>query len=755
LWLVVATSGLPGQAQTFALSSADVADSAALARSMPRLAAEVLAAYRDANRERFLANVFRLQILTGRYDDAAASLAEGRRLRASRPNAPPQARAAHVQYAIYVAARRRAATGRGFAAAFAESFRAEFGTLDDATAALVARAILVSASTVAGDLWWATPDQTGKTTVSLEDALTLLGVYAAVDAYRAFAGMPAPLVAQDEARRYVITRNVAVPTPDGATVCAIVVRPRAAEARLPALLQFTIYADSVASVREALRAAAHGYAGVTGFTRGKACSPDRIVPYVHDGADAAALIDWIAAQPWSDGRVGMHGGSYSGFTAWAAAKHMPRPLRAIMVGAPVAPAIDVPMEGNVFWNFVYPWPFYTTNDRWLDDATYNDRPRWDRLYREWYRTGRPYRELDRIDGTANPVFAEWLAHPTVDGYWAAMIPQGGEYARITIPVLQTAGYFYGGPGGAAYYFLEHHRHNPRAEHYLLVGPYDHLQAQRGVVTPLGDTATFIAGYEIDPVARIDIVADLRYQWFDYALRGGTKPAMLQDRVNYQLMGADVWKHAPSIAAASNGRLRLYLSPGRPGAPHGLRATPAASTAFIEHTVDLADRSDVDARSGGGIVSRTIDTSTGITLVSEPLDQETELTGLLSGRLELVANKRDFDFTVALYELTPGGEYYQLPPYTSRASHVASVRDRRLLTPGTRERLDFASNLRMMGRRAAAGSRLVMVLGVVKNPRQQINYGTGKDVSDESVADAGEPLTIRWFGSSYIDVPIRR
>ncbi len=143
------------------------------------------------------------------------------------------------------------------------------------------------------------------------------------------------------------------------------------------------------------------------------------------------------------------------------------------------------------------------------------------------------------------------------------------------------------------------------------------------------------------------------------------------------------------------------------------------------------------------------------LVSDLLDRASEVTGLLSGHLELVANKKDFDFGIALYELSTVGQYYQLQAYTSRASHVASVSDRWLLTPGKRERLDFASNLRMMSRRVGAGSRLVMVLSVVKNPRQQINYGTGKDVNDESVADAGEPLTIRWFGGSYIDVPIWR
>ena len=95
-----------------------------------------------------------------------------------------------------------------------------------------------------------------------------------------------------------------------------------------------------------------------------------------------------------------------------------------------------------------------------------------------------------------------------------MIPYGREFAGISIPVLQTAGYYFGGPGAALHYFTQHYRYNPRAEHYLLIGPYDHFQAQRGVVSALGDTVTMLAGYQTDPAAWIDIVADLRYQWFD-------------------------------------------------------------------------------------------------------------------------------------------------------------------------------------------------------------------------------------------------
>jgi uncharacterized protein len=736
-------------AQTFQLSATDLADSAAMTRSMPRLAADVLAEYRDSNRDRFLDNVFGLQMLSGAYEDALASLIE---LRSALANAPPHVRAARVQYEVLARARIMEQNGQLFRDAFSEVFRETFVTLDDESAAWAARAFLVSAGAAANDLLWATPDQTGQNTVSLDAALTLLHVYKAVDAYRAFASLPPALVAEDDARRYSIQADVQVATPDGATVCALIVRPRQSSARLPALLQFTIYADSVAPLREALLAAAHGYLGVIGYTRGKVCSPDRPVPYVHDGSDAAALIDWIATQAWSDGRVGMYGGSYSGFTAWAAAKHMPPALRAIMVGAPVGPGIDVPMEGNISWNFVYQWPFYTANNRFLDNATYFDNARWNRLFREWYRSGKPYETLPEIDGTPNPIFADWIAHPDLDEYWRGMIPQGNEYTNIGIPILQTAGYFFGGPGAAVYYFLQHTKHDPGAEHYLLIGPYDHFQAQRGVVTALGDTATYFAGYVIDPAARIDILADLRYQWFDYALRGAPRPALLADRVNYQVMGGNCWRHAPSIAAMADNRFRLYLSAARSGERYTLSRTPGVVGTSIPQVVDLADRSDVNRRPVGGLMDTVIDTANAITLMSEPLTEPIEVSGLLSGHLDVIANKRDFDFSITPYELTADGEYFQLAPYTSRASYVLSLQNRHLLTPGQVEQLDFESNLRMISRRVGAGSRVVIVLSIVKNPAQQINYGTGGSVSAESIDDAVDPLSIRWLHDSYVEFP---
>ncbi len=61
----------------------------------------------------------------------------------------------------------------------------------------------------------------------------------------------------------------------------------------------------------------------------------------------------------------------------------------------------------------------------------------------------------------------------------------------------------------------------------------------------------------------------------------------------------------------------------------------------------------------------------------------------------------------------------------------------------------------MSRRLQPGSRLVVVLRVIKERGRQINYGTGKDVSDETIADAKEPLEIRWFDDSIVSLPVGR
>jgi predicted acyl esterase len=260
---------------------------------------------------------------------------------------------------------------------------------------------------------------------------------------------------------------------------------------------------------------------------------------------------------------------------------------------------------------------------------------------------------------------------------------------------------------------------------------------------------------MDAVAQIDL-GELRYQWFDYIFKGKPKPAILKDKVNYEVMGANEWKHAPTLAAMGRQTLRFYLSAARKGDAYQLSEQKPASDGFITQTVNLSDRSDVDriSPSSSNIIDKNLDTWNSLAFVSDPLIKQTELSGLFSGKLDFITNKKDLDFQISLYELRPTGEYFQLSYYWARASYVQDLTRRHLLTPGLRQQLDFKSG-RLTSRKFQQGSRLVVMLSILKQQDVQINYGTGKDVSDETIADAGEPLKIQWFDDSFIDIPVSR
>jgi putative CocE/NonD family hydrolase len=761
--LACALAGSVASAQDIPLARPLTAEDSALQALMAQLATQAIADYRDPDHDRYLDNLFRLQLVAGRNADAAETLTALRDMR--RVAHPDKVDVTNLRWEIFAEARLiQRARKLSFDDAFAQSAREVLSGLNDKIAYQVMYSLGTPLSALEQPLREALRRESGKTTIGMSDALDLLRKYLAVLAYREIQPVYPVVSREDDARRYIVQRDIAVKTPDGATVCALVVRPRKGPRRLPALLNFTIYYDPVVKIDDARRTAANGYAGVEGFTRGKACSPDKAMPIEHDGADAATVIEWISKQPWSDGRVGMYGGSYEGFTQWAAAKRLPAALKAAMPSVSFSPGTDFPMEGGIWMNYAFPWPFYTTDTKALDDATYFDSARWEKLNRNWYSSGSAYRDLDKIDGTPNPIFDRWLEHPSYDTYWQTAVPSADEFARITIPVLTTTGYYDSGQIGALSYFSHHYQYNPHAEHYLVIGPYDHISGQRGTIGPLGNSTTHVLrGYELDPAAQIDIIA-LRYQWFDYIFKRGQKPAILRDKVNYEVMGADRWRHAPSLSAMRDRMLTFHLSASRAGDAYRLSQQSLVNDAFIPQTVDLGDRTDVNwATAADKPIDQALDTwdivdskpniGHSIEFISDPFDKPTEVSGLFSGTLEFIANKRDFDFGITLFELTPKGEYFQLSYCWARASYLRDRTQRQLLEPGKREILEFQSG-RLTSKQFQAGSRLVVVLGIIKQPGEEINYGTGKEVSVETIADAGEPLQINWFGQTSIEIPVK-
>lgn len=147
--------------------------------------------------------------------------------------------------------------------------------------------------------------------------------------------------AADADSRYEIQLDALIKAPDGATLSAVVVRPKGATERLPTLLTLSIYTDVQGTIGGCKPAVDRGYACVGADTRGKRLSPDPVVPYERDAEDAHAILDWITQQSWSNGSVGMRGGSYNGFTAWAAAKRRHPALKTIAVSAAAIPGFGL------------------------------------------------------------------------------------------------------------------------------------------------------------------------------------------------------------------------------------------------------------------------------------------------------------------------------------------------------------------------------------------------------------------------------
>jgi hypothetical protein len=227
------------------------------------------------------------------------------------------------------------------------------------------------------------------------------------------------------------------------------------------------------------------------------------------------------------------------------------------------------------------------------------------------------------------------------------------------------------------------------------------------------------------------------------------------------MGANEWRHAQSLEAMGSGSIKFYLDPTLVGASHHFaqRSRSKASPAFVDLAVDMADRSDANSNWApeSDIGSKSVEVRNATTYVSDPLSKPLELQGAWSGRLDLTVNKMDVDLRIATYELLPSGDYVQVfEPYVLRASYAKDRVHRRLLRAGERQPLSFKVE-RLTSRKLQAGSRLVLVIGVNKRADQEINYGTGDDVSEVSLEDDNSkvPVKIRWWGDSYFEVPVRR
>ena len=285
------------------------------------------------------------------------------------------------------------------------------------------------------------------------------------------------------------TPHMPIPLPDGTILSARVWRPAGA-GPVPAVLEFLPYRkrDGTA-VRDALThpyIAAHGYACVRVDMRGCGESEglfddEYSEQELTDGVD---VVNWLAAQDWCSGSVGMVGISWGGFNGLQIAARHPAPLKAVI-------------------------SICSTVDRFADDIHYKggimlgENPGWAATALSWFSmppdpeiVGDRWREmwLQRLEETPF-LLKTWTAHQTRDAYWK----HGSvceDYSAIKAAVLSVGGWHDGYRNT-----ISHLVANLSSPVKGLIGPWNHKYPHFGMPGP-----------------QIDFLGEM-LRWWDHWLKG--------------------------------------------------------------------------------------------------------------------------------------------------------------------------------------------------------------------------------------------
>jgi putative CocE/NonD family hydrolase len=728
------------QAQKFHFPKTAVTDSAILDKQMPLLATKLmtqppLLKLKKTSNLAFSDNLFRLQILAKEYKKSISTLADYRNEFADNNMAGNR----FIIYEFYSLAKLAEEKEKiSFHDALQKAFNKKYESLSDKLITKLGTAVDGDVQNSRKVLNEALSKQKDKDSIDYNSALSLCKSYLN---YKTFSSLKPQIIQLVEAkdREKFIIETKDLKTKNGNTLTITIVRKKENTSPLSVILTNNIYAGPF-DTYFGKRAAVYNYVGAVVNTRGKRNSNDENNPFEHESQDIYEVIDWVSQQPWSNGKVGMIGGSYLGFSQWAAVKKLHPALKTIVPQVAVGIGIDYPAQNNIFMSYMLQWINYVTNNKLTDEADFNNFTKWDSINTAWYKSGKSFRALDTISGKPNKIFQRWLDHPGYDEYWQKMVPYKEDFAKINIPILTTTGYYDDDQIGALSYFKAHHQYNKNANHYLVIGPYDHGGAQ-------SYGFSYVGGRKIDPAARISI-DDLAFSWFDYILKNGKKPELLKDRINFQVMNTNTWKHVPALENMHTSTVKFYLQDRK---NMSSVFNQPSQKSFIKQIVDLKNRDQKDTYHS---VSKTdsVKVTNSIYFESEVLDKDLIISGNPGGFFNVSINKKDFDTDMYLYQVQPDGKTFLLSTHIVRASYAKDNAVRQLLGPGKIEQIPIKNSI-FISKKIEKGSKLVLLVGVNKSPAWQINYGTGKDVSDETIKDSGEPLEIKWYNDSYVEIPI--
>ncbi len=535
--------------------------------------------------------------------------------------------------------------------------------------------------------------------------------------------------------------HVLVPMRDGVHLSTSIFRP-SGTAPVPTILIRTPYGKEAATPNN-LGFVDHGYALVVQDVRGRNESQGTFAPLVQEGPDGYDTLNWIARQPWSNGKVGMTGGSYLGISQW-----------------------KVAVLNNPHLKAMFPWVsgdddyhdrFYSTGGAmklghrllWIaENLRSSDQAAPDFNKYIWTL---PLRRSDvEVTGKRSRLLQEIMNHPDDDDFWQS-ISIKNQIRNIKVPVFSMGGWYdnYVESDLEAFSALQKAGNTDR----IVIGPWPHNPSTLFKTVSYGDSAR--VGFR-----------KLQLEWFDQWLRDKDDAFRAKPPVRIFVMGINQWRDEYEWPIARARYVKYYLdSKGHANSVEGdgaLTEEQPKKQLFDSYIYD--PRNPVPTRGGavccnpeifpwGPFDQRVVERRPDVLVYSTPvLKEDVEVTGDIQVFLFAASTARDTDFTAKLVDVLPSGLARNLTDGILRARYRSSLGKEDLLKPGQTYKL--AIDAGVTSNVFLKGHRIRIEISSSNFPRFDRNPNTGRPVADETeLKPAAQTIHHDRKHASYVLLPI--
>jgi uncharacterized protein len=492
----------------------------------------------------------------------------------------------------------------------------------------------------------------------------------------------------------IVQNGVPMKTRDGVTLYSDIYRPKA-DGKFPVILMRTPYDKSVGwAVAPAYQVATHGYVVIVQDVRGRFTSEGEWYPFRHESDDGYDAVEWAAARPYSNGKVGMTGGSYVGATQMLAAIAHPPHLAGI---CPVVTASNYhdgwTYQGGALeqW-FDQNWTTQlATNTLWRLIAKNTDALLAAPVLPLTNYPAFNYTSLPAgADATAQlaPYYLDWLAHPNYDEYWKQWSIEE-HFSDIQVPALHIGGWYDIFVGGTLRNYMGIKAH----------GGTDAARNGQRLLIQIGGHAGF--GRRIGDVEFGDEAVKFPpTDWYDYLFKGVQNefatdgPSAAAKPVHIFVMGANAYHqesdwpppeakptryflHSGGTANSLLGDGGLSLLPPKKETPDKFTYDPANPVSTIGGSLCC----DAEHYEPGPRDQRAAENRHDVLVYStKPLTEDLEVTGPVTLELWARSSAVDTDFTAKLVDVSPSGFAMNLTDGVLRMRYRDSQEKPELMNP---------------------------------------------------------------------------